>query len=71
VTHAIRVNPITYQAHGMCAEMLPELIELDPWGYPILMAKSVPPPMVGLAKRAVRACPTLALLVERQAAEHR
>ena len=71
MTYELRVNPIACTGHGLCAELLPEIIELDPWGYPILIAKSVPPPMVGLAKRAVRACPTLALLVERQAAEHR
>ena len=32
----LRVNPILCQAHGVCAELLPELIRLDPWGYPIL-----------------------------------
>jgi ferredoxin len=32
----LRVNPITCEAHGLCAELLPELIRLDDWGYPIL-----------------------------------
>ena len=30
------VNPIDCQAHGACAELLPEMITLDEWGYPIV-----------------------------------
>ena len=26
----LRVNPIACEAHGVCAELLPELITLDP-----------------------------------------
>ena len=48
----------------MCAELLPELIQLDPWGYPILSAPAVPRPLADHARRAARACPTLALLME-------
>ena len=44
---------------------LPELIELDPWGYPILRSATVPPALVPHARRAVATCPTLALLLER------
>ena len=29
MSHHLRVNPITCQAHGMCAELLPERISLD------------------------------------------
>ena len=60
----LRVNPITCEAHGLCAELLPELIRLDDWGYPILDQSEVPPDLVGLAWRAVDACPTLALLLD-------
>lgn len=60
----LRVNPIACQAHGLCAEILPELIRLDDWGYPILEPAGVPAHLVGLAERAVDACPTLALLLE-------
>jgi ferredoxin len=60
----IRVNPITCEAHGLCAELLPELIRLDDWGYPIVDDSEVPRDLVGLARRAVDACPTLALLLE-------
>ena len=60
----LRVNPIACEAHGMCAELLPELIRLDDWGYPILDESEVPPDLLGLAWRAVDACPTLALLID-------
>jgi ferredoxin len=65
-TRHLRVNPILCQAHGVCAELLPELIRLDPWGYPILVPGSVPPDLEPLARRAVTSCPTLALLLQRQ-----
>jgi ferredoxin len=60
----LRINPIACEAHGMCAELLPELIRLDDWGYPILDESEVPPDLLGLAWRAVDACPTLALLID-------
>lgn len=62
--HRLRVNPIACEAHGMCAELLPELITADPWGYPILAPGPVPDDLLPLARRAVAACPTLALLLE-------
>lgn len=58
----LRVNPITCAGHGMCAELLPELIRLDPWGYPILDSAEVPRELADHARRAAAACPTLALL---------
>ena len=38
----IRVNPIECLGHGLCAEILPERIRLDEWGYPIVKAGEVP-----------------------------
>lgn len=64
MSHFLRVNPITCKAHGMCAELLPELVDLDPWGYPILTRGPVPADLLDHARRAAAACPTLALLVE-------
>jgi ferredoxin len=64
VSARLRVNPIACEAHGLCAELLPELIRLDDWGYPILEPVEVPRELLGLARRAVDACPTLALLLE-------
>ena len=45
----------------MCAELLPELIELDDWGYPIVAAGAVPDELLDHARRAAAACPVLAL----------
>ncbi len=60
----LRVNPITCEAHGMCVELLPELIRRDDWGYPIIDQPEVPLELEGLARKAAAACPTLALLLE-------
>ena len=51
------------QAHGVCIELLPELISADPWGYPIVQPGPVPSRLLALARRAVADCPTLALLL--------
>ena len=67
----LRVNPIACVGHGMCAELLPEIIRLDRWGYPILSSPVVPRPLAEHARRAVQACPTLALLIEEAAPKHR
>jgi ferredoxin len=66
MNHRLRVNPITCEGHGLCAELLPELIRLDDWGYPIIDQAEVPAELEDLARRAVDACPTLALLLERE-----
>ena len=65
----LRVNPIACEAHGMCAELLPERIELDDWGYPIVANGPIPPELLEHARRAADACPTLALLLERSPSE--
>jgi ferredoxin len=57
----ILVDPIACEAHGLCAELLPEAISLDDWGYPVIAAGEFPEPLEPLARRAVSACPTLAL----------
>ena len=67
----LRANPIACKAHGVCIEMLPELIGRDPWGYPVISEQPVPDRLLGLAKRTVEACPTLALLLTDAAAGRR
>lgn len=57
------VDWIKCDAHGLCAELLPEMIELDDWGYPIVSRDAVPRGLEAHARRAVRACPTLALIL--------
>src|SRR2546423_4401709 len=55
------VDRIACDGFGMCAELLPELIELDDWGYPIVARGGVPEELVDHARRAVAVCPVLAL----------
>lgn len=66
MSERLRLDPIRCDAYGHCAELLPELIELDEWGYPILSDADVPELLRRDAARAVAACPRLALRLERQ-----
>jgi ferredoxin len=59
----LELNPIACEAHGLCAEILPERIHLDEWGYPILDGEPIDDDLVAHARRAAAACPTLALRV--------
>jgi ferredoxin len=68
MTAELRLDPIKCTGHGLCAELLPELIELDEWGYPIISGLEVAPEAIRDARRAVTACPTLALRLQRPAA---
>jgi ferredoxin len=63
----ITVDRIRCDGRGLCAELLPELIRLDDWGYPIIAQGPVPEHLQQLAQKAVSACPVLALTL-RQAA---
>jgi ferredoxin len=61
----IRVNPIRCEAHGLCAELFPEWIHLDEWGYPVINPAPIPRALEVHARRAADLCPTLALLLEK------
>jgi ferredoxin len=60
----LSIDPIACEAHGLCAELLPEVFELDDWGYPVLAEGELPPSLERLARRAVSVCPTLALRLQ-------
>ncbi len=62
----LRVDPIACKAHGVCAELFPERIRLDDWGYPIIDPRPIPAHLEVHARRAVAACPTLALLLRKE-----
>jgi ferredoxin len=49
---------------GLCAELVPELIERDEWGFPLISEAAVPSGVLVHARRAVAACPTLALRLQ-------
>jgi ferredoxin len=61
----LRVDPVACDAFGFCAELLPERITLDEWGYPIVDGRPVEPHLVALATRAAAECPRRALHLER------
>jgi len=63
---SIRIDWTTCDRRGLCAELLPELIELDEWGFPVVNAGGVPRELMRHARRAAAACPTLALHLEPQ-----
>ena len=57
----IVVDPTACDAFGYCTEILPELIALDEWGFPIVSGHEVSEELLGQAQRAVRFCPRRAL----------
>ena len=65
-TPRLRVNPIACSGHGLCAELLPEAISLDEWGYPVITDDDLPPTLAASARRAVTFCPARALSLTRR-----
>lgn len=57
MTVRLVLNPITCVAHGMCAELFPERITLDDWGYPIIDKKPIPTDLEEHARRGGRGLP--------------
>jgi ferredoxin len=64
LSRQLRVDPIACDGNGLCAELFPERITLDDWGYPIVDGR-LTPAVREHAIRAVKACPALALKLRR------
>jgi ferredoxin len=76
-TTALSVDWTACEGRGLCADLLPELLTTDPWGYPQARPDAdgrtphrpnlpggltaVPPALEPHARQAVRMCPRLAL----------
>ena len=60
MSSTLRVDWQACQGRGLCHELLPEVIELDEWGYPVVTGP-VPVERRADARAAVRSCPRLAL----------
>lgn len=60
----LRVDPIACDGRRLCAEVLPELITLDDWGFPVIEDVDVPAALLDEAAEAVRLCPLLALRLD-------
>ena len=58
---AVVVDRIRCDGRGLCAELLPERVHLDEWGYPIVEREPVGPELEAAARAAVAQCPRLAL----------
>jgi ferredoxin len=63
--HRLHVDWTRCDGHGVCAELLPELLDRDDWGFPIAHSRQrepeVPETLLDHARHAVRSCPLMAL----------
>jgi ferredoxin len=57
----LHVDWTACDGRGVCAELLPEMITEDEWGYPVTRAEDVPKGLETAARRATDRCPALAL----------
>jgi ferredoxin len=65
IQRRLRVNPTLCDGVGYCAEIVPELITLDDWGFPAVDSRAIDgEDLLRHAQRAVATCPRLALLFE-------
>lgn len=62
MSKALRVDWPNCKGRGLCHEILPEAIQLDEWGYPLVVS-DVDEDTIVHAREAVKACPTLALRI--------
>jgi ferredoxin len=64
-TTRLHIDRTACDGRGLCVELLPELLDADPWGYPLVRSGHpepvVAPKLADHARRAVAACPVLAL----------
>lgn len=61
VKYRLRLDPIACTGEGLCAGLFPEAVTLDDWGYPMVQDRAIHRNELGHARRAVAACPVLAL----------
>jgi len=57
----IEIDWTRCDGHGLCAELLPEQIARDEWGFPILLGQRGTPVDNRAGRRTAPACPGLAL----------
>ncbi len=65
VTTRLHVDWTRCDGHGSCAELLPHLLDVDPFGFPVPRSGERDPAVPGrdrdAARHAVRNCPLMAL----------
>jgi ferredoxin len=77
MSEALIIDWTACAGRGLCSDLLPELLEPDPWGFPKTRPDAtaaaagpgslvaVPEQLDRAARRAVHLCPRLALRLER------
>ncbi len=60
----LRIDWTRCDGHGLCRELLPDRIQLDEWGFPILVDTAVDPTDETAVRRAIGVCPALALRLD-------
>jgi ferredoxin len=65
MSQQLRIDPIACTGHGLCAELFPERISLDDWGYPLIESGELSAELSEHAQRAVASCPAVALRLQR------
>ncbi len=68
MTYTMSVDWIACDGRGLCAELLPERIAVDEWGFPLVGSEPMQADLLGHAQKAVAACPKLALRLTESAA---
>jgi len=68
VSERLHIDWTACGGRGLCAELLPEVLDLDEWGYPLARdGLAVPEVLLPHARRAVAQCPRLALHLQTSA----
>ena len=57
----LHVDPIACAGHGVCADLFPDWIRLDDWGFPMVNPAAIPLERLADARWAADNCPALAL----------
>ena len=58
----LTVDMTRCNGHGLCAVFVPQLVELDMWGFPVIDDRSLDSSRLrAQSRRAIRACPRQAL----------
>lgn len=71
MTATLRVDWILCDGYGLCGDLVPEVIELDDWRYPIIRPVVIDGALLHAAQRAVDCCPMKALKLEKPRVEQR
>jgi ferredoxin len=64
VVNKVEIDWTRCDGHGLCATLLPGDVALDESGFPVLRDREITAGELSHARRAVLACPALALRLE-------